>query len=193
VFNTEHSFAQLGVADLHHVEYTSTESLTLESFSLAPQTGVLLMSLVLEGSDLDGLVNESGVVTMFEQSTDGDVIDTGLNTVAQTRSTLVLGDVDDYVDQSTVVGDQSLCVVGSEDFNVVALLQDGTTVGEFSVGTFNSGESLSVQNNLVSGVDLDDINTVRDGGSNDTSPCVTGVSSVESGVYCEELVASLSH
>jgi hypothetical protein len=106
---------------------------------------------------------------------------------------LILGNVDDDVDQSTVVGDQSLGVVGTEDLNVVTLLQDGTSVGEFSVGTFNGGECLSVQDDLVSGVDLDDINTVGDGSTDDTSPCVTGVHSVESGVDGEELIVSLGH
>jgi hypothetical protein len=92
-----------------------------------------------------------------------------------------------------MVGDQDLGVVGSEDFNVVSVLQDGTTVGEFSVGTFNGGESLTVQDDLVSGVNLDDINTVGDGGTDDTSPCVTRVHSVESGVNGEELVVGLGH
>jgi len=172
VLNTEHGSAHDGVADLHHVEDTSTESLASKTFSLAPQTSVLFGSLVLEGSDLDGLGDESGVMTMLEQTTDGYVIDTGLDTVAQTGGALGLGDVDDDVDQSSVVGDQSLSVVGSEDFNVVALLQDGTSVGEFSVSTFNGSEWLSVQDDLVSGVNLDDVNTVGNGSSDDTGPCV---------------------
>jgi hypothetical protein len=148
---------------------------------------------VLESSDLDGLVEESGVVTMFEQSTDGDVIDTLLDTIAQTSGSLVLGNVDNDVDHGTLIGDQDLGVVGTENFNVVTLLQDGTSVGEFSVGTFDGGESLTVQNNLVSGVNFDDINTVGNGGSDNTSPCVTRVHSVESGVNGEELVVGLGH
>jgi hypothetical protein len=71
VLDAEHLSAHDRVADLHHVEDTSAESLTVETFSFAPQLGILVGLLVLERSDLDGLVNESGVMTMLEQTADG--------------------------------------------------------------------------------------------------------------------------
>jgi len=133
MFNSEHDLSELRVSDLHHIEDASSKSLALEAFSLASQASILFMLLVLESSDLDGLGRELGVETVLEQSTDWNVIDTGLDTVAQTFSYHVLRNIDNSVDHSTVVGDQNLSVVGTEDFNVVALLQDGTTVGEFSI------------------------------------------------------------
>jgi hypothetical protein len=93
-----------------------------------------------------------------------------------------------------VVGDQNLGSVGTEDFDVVALLEDGTSVGEFGVGTFNSCVSLSVQDDLVLGEDLYYINTVGgNSGTNDTSPGSSGGGTLESVVNSEGFIFSSGH
>jgi len=134
------------------------------------------------------------VESSLEETRNGQVIDTSSDSGADTMYSHSLGNVDDNVDQSTEVGDQNLGSVGTEDFDVVTLLEDGTSVGEFSVGTFNSSVGLSVQYDLVSSINLDDVNTVgRDGSGDDTGPGVSGVHALESVVNGEGFIVSLGH
>jgi len=182
VLNTEHVSSLVGVADLHDIEDASIELVTVETLSLAPQAGVSFLFLALEVADVDSSGDDSGVESALEQTSNWHVSDSADDTVAKTSGCNVVGNIDNYVDEPAVVGDQDLSTVGSSDFDVVTLLEDSTTVGEISVSTFDGSEVLSVQDNLVTDVNLDDINTVgADSGSDDTGPGST-VEALESGV-----------
>jgi hypothetical protein len=161
---------------------------------LTPESGILGSILVSEGSEVNSARGELRVESGLEETRNGQVIDTSLDSGADTMYSHSLGNIDDYVDQSTKVGDQNLGSVGTEDFYVVTLLEDGTSVGEFSVGAFYGSIALSVQFDLVSSVNLNDVNTVGgDGSGDDTGPGVSGVHALESVVNGEGSIVSLGH